>query len=282
MATADATAPGAVQRLGAKVERAVSDVGDLSLFVFRILRWTLRPPGAARCCRSSTRSASAAFRWSRSPACSSAWCWPCSPTPSSTQSAWPRASARSSTCRWCANWGRVLAATMLAGRVGGAMAAELATMRITEQIDALACLGANPVHYLAVPRFLACVLLIPLLTIMANFMGVHGRGADRDSPDLPRRRPLLLAEHRRATWSLWDLIGRADQADVLRRRHRHHQLPPRLPQRRRRRGRRPGGDAGVRVVVHRHPGPGLLPGAVPQQPATTSSGPTGAKGVCDA
>ena len=70
--------------------------------------------------------------------------------------------------------GPVLAATMLAGRVGSAMAAELATMRITEQIDALACLGVNPVHYLVVPRFLACVLLIPLLTIVANFMGVLG------------------------------------------------------------------------------------------------------------
>jgi phospholipid/cholesterol/gamma-HCH transport system permease protein len=70
--------------------------------------------------------------------------------------------------------GPVLAATMLAGRVGSAMSAELATMRVTEQIDALACLGVNPVHYLVVPRFLACVLLIPLLTIMANFMGVMG------------------------------------------------------------------------------------------------------------
>jgi phospholipid/cholesterol/gamma-HCH transport system permease protein len=70
--------------------------------------------------------------------------------------------------------GPVLAAVMLAGRVGSAMAAELATMRITEQIDALACLGANPVHYLGTPRFLACVLLIPLLTILANFMGVLG------------------------------------------------------------------------------------------------------------
>jgi phospholipid/cholesterol/gamma-HCH transport system permease protein len=70
--------------------------------------------------------------------------------------------------------GPVLAATMLAGRVGSAMAAELATMRITEQLDAMACLGVNPVHYLVVPRFLACVLLIPLLTIMANFMGVMG------------------------------------------------------------------------------------------------------------
>lgn len=70
--------------------------------------------------------------------------------------------------------GPVLAATMLAGRVGSAMAAELATMRITEQVDALTCLGVDPVQYLGTPRFLACVLLIPLLTIVANFMGIMG------------------------------------------------------------------------------------------------------------
>jgi phospholipid/cholesterol/gamma-HCH transport system permease protein len=70
--------------------------------------------------------------------------------------------------------GPTLAATMLAGRVGSAMAAELGTMRISEQIDALDCLGVNSVHHLVVPRFLACVLLIPLLTILANFMGIMG------------------------------------------------------------------------------------------------------------
>ncbi len=70
--------------------------------------------------------------------------------------------------------GPVLAATMLAGRVGSSMAAELGTMRVTEQIDALASMGANPVHYLVVPRFLGCLLLIPALTIMADFMGVAG------------------------------------------------------------------------------------------------------------
>ena len=70
--------------------------------------------------------------------------------------------------------GPVLAATMLAGRVGSAMAAELGTMRVTEQIDALAAMGANPIRYLVVPRFLACLLLIPTLTIMADFMGVAG------------------------------------------------------------------------------------------------------------
>ncbi|MCC6126281.1 MAG: ABC transporter permease [Pirellulales bacterium] len=70
--------------------------------------------------------------------------------------------------------GPVLAATMLAGRVGSAMAAELGTMRVTEQIDALASMGANPIHYLVVPRFLACLLLIPALTLMADFMGALG------------------------------------------------------------------------------------------------------------
>jgi phospholipid/cholesterol/gamma-HCH transport system permease protein len=70
--------------------------------------------------------------------------------------------------------GPVLAATMLAGRVGSAMAAELGTMRVTEQIDALTSMGANPIHHLVVPRFLACLLLIPSLTIMADFMGVAG------------------------------------------------------------------------------------------------------------
>jgi phospholipid/cholesterol/gamma-HCH transport system permease protein len=70
--------------------------------------------------------------------------------------------------------GPVLAATMLAGRIGSAMAAELATMRVTEQVDALSCLGAHPLHYLVVPRLLACGLLIPFLTVMADFMGIMG------------------------------------------------------------------------------------------------------------
>ncbi len=70
--------------------------------------------------------------------------------------------------------GPVLAATMLAGRVGSAMAAELGTMRVTEQVDALSTLGAHPLHYLVVPRLLACALLVPLLTIMADFMGIMG------------------------------------------------------------------------------------------------------------
>jgi phospholipid/cholesterol/gamma-HCH transport system permease protein len=70
--------------------------------------------------------------------------------------------------------GPVLAAVMLSGRVGSAMAAELATMRVTEQLDALACLGVDPVKYLASPRVLACLILLPLLTVIADLMGLVG------------------------------------------------------------------------------------------------------------
>lgn len=68
--------------------------------------------------------------------------------------------------------GPVLAAVMLAGRVGSAMAAELGTMKVTEQIDALDALGADPVKTLVVPRVWACVLLIPTLTLMADGIGI--------------------------------------------------------------------------------------------------------------
>ncbi|MEQ9408106.1 MAG: ABC transporter permease [Fuerstiella sp.] len=68
--------------------------------------------------------------------------------------------------------GPVLAATMLAGRVGSSMAAELGTMRVTEQIHAISALGADPIRYLVVPRFLACVALIPLLTAIADGIGI--------------------------------------------------------------------------------------------------------------
>ena len=70
--------------------------------------------------------------------------------------------------------GPVLAATMLAGRVGSSVAAELGTMRVTEQIDALTSMGVSPIHYLVVPRFLACLILIPALAVIADSTGVFG------------------------------------------------------------------------------------------------------------
>ncbi len=70
--------------------------------------------------------------------------------------------------------GPVLAAVMVAGRVGCALAAELGTMRVTEQLDALRAMAADPVPYLVVPRFLACLIMTPILTIYSNLLGVGG------------------------------------------------------------------------------------------------------------
>ena len=70
--------------------------------------------------------------------------------------------------------GPVLAAVILAGRVGGAITAELGTMRVTEQLDALTAMGANPIRRLVVPRFLAIVSMTPVLTVFSAIIGMVG------------------------------------------------------------------------------------------------------------
>ncbi len=70
--------------------------------------------------------------------------------------------------------GPVLASVMLAGRVGGALAAELGTMNVTEQLDALRVMGTDPIQFLVVPRFLACVLLTPMLAVYSDIAGIIG------------------------------------------------------------------------------------------------------------
>lgn len=70
--------------------------------------------------------------------------------------------------------GPVLAGLMVAGRVSAAMAAELGTMRVTEQIDALTTLSTNPKKYLVAPRLIAGVIVLPLLVLVADIIGVFG------------------------------------------------------------------------------------------------------------
>jgi len=70
--------------------------------------------------------------------------------------------------------GPVLTGMVIAGRMGSAVAAEIGTMQVTEQIDALYTLAANPVKYLGVPRFLAFTLMLPLLTVFADIVGWVG------------------------------------------------------------------------------------------------------------
>lgn len=74
----------------------------------------------------------------------------------------------------CRELAPVLTAVVLAGRVGSAFAAEIGTMRVTEQIDALLILRTDPIDYLVIPRVIACCLMLPILTIMCMVTGMMG------------------------------------------------------------------------------------------------------------
>ncbi|MBT8212278.1 MAG: ABC transporter permease, partial [Acidimicrobiia bacterium] len=68
----------------------------------------------------------------------------------------------------------VLSGLVIAGRAGSAMGAELGTMRVTEQIDALEVMATNPIHYLVVPRVWATTIMLPLLVLLADGLGIFG------------------------------------------------------------------------------------------------------------
>ncbi|MEE8329406.1 MAG: ABC transporter permease [Thermodesulfovibrionia bacterium] len=70
--------------------------------------------------------------------------------------------------------GPVLTALIVTGRAGAAMAAELGTMRVTEQIDAMETLAVNPIKHLVLPRFLAGLIMLPFLTVISNIVGIMG------------------------------------------------------------------------------------------------------------
>ena len=70
--------------------------------------------------------------------------------------------------------GPLITAFVVIGRSGSAFAAEIGTMKVTEEIDALETMAVNPIHFLVTPKFLAMIVMLPCLTIWANFMGVLG------------------------------------------------------------------------------------------------------------
>lgn len=74
----------------------------------------------------------------------------------------------------CRELGPVLTAFIVSGRAGSSMAAELGTMRVTDQIDALESMAVNPIHYLVVPRMVAAVIMLPILASLFDFMGTIG------------------------------------------------------------------------------------------------------------
>lgn len=74
----------------------------------------------------------------------------------------------------CRELSPILVGLIVAGRVGSAMAAELGSMKVTEQIDALYTLAVNPIQYLIVPRMIACFLMMPVLTLFGDIVGISG------------------------------------------------------------------------------------------------------------
>lgn len=106
--------------------------------------------------------------------------------------------------------GPVLAAVMLAGRVGGALTAELGTMNVTEQIDALRVMGTDPIRYLVIPRFLTCVLLTPILTVYSDTLGILGGWLVTVKMfGVPSAPYWYYASHGVGTWALMEGISKA-------------------------------------------------------------------------
>jgi phospholipid/cholesterol/gamma-HCH transport system permease protein len=99
----------------------------------------------------------------------------------------------------------VLTAVVIAGRVGSAFAAEIGTMRVTEQIDALYMLKTNPIDYLVTPRVLACCLMLPILTILSLVTGLTGGILIADN--LYDISSSVFLRSARNFLELWDLIS---------------------------------------------------------------------------
>ena len=99
----------------------------------------------------------------------------------------------------------VLTAVVLAGRVGSAFAAEIGTMRVTEQIDALYVLKTDPIDYLVTPRVLACCLMLPILTVLALVTGMTGGLVVADR--LYGLSPIVFLDSARNFLGVWDIVS---------------------------------------------------------------------------
>jgi phospholipid/cholesterol/gamma-HCH transport system permease protein len=100
--------------------------------------------------------------------------------------------------------GPVLIAVIVIGRSGSAVAAELGTMKVSEEIEALEVMAINPIQYLVVPRFLAMLIMLPTLTIIGNYLGVLGGWAVcRFALDFNTAGYVLRALQSADTWDLY-------------------------------------------------------------------------------
>jgi phospholipid/cholesterol/gamma-HCH transport system permease protein len=107
----------------------------------------------------------------------------------------------------------VLTAVILAGRVGSAFAAEIGTMQVTEQIDALLMLKTDPIDYLVIPRVIACCLMLPILTILSFITGMSG--GLLIATNMYGIDDTVFLESARNFLSVWDLISAAVKGGVF-------------------------------------------------------------------
>jgi phospholipid/cholesterol/gamma-HCH transport system permease protein len=107
----------------------------------------------------------------------------------------------------------VLTAVVIAGRVGSAFAAEIGTMKVTEQIDALYMLRTDPIDYLVAPRVLACCLMLPILTILSLLTGMSGGLIVANS--LYDISPTVFLRSAQSFLQVWDLFSSAIKAFVF-------------------------------------------------------------------
>ena len=151
----------------------------------------------------------------------------------------------------CSELGPVLTALMVAGRVGAAMAAEIGTMKVTEQIDALRTLATHPVDYLVVPRLLASFISLPLLTAESIVIGILASGYLVGVFLLEIDPGYLYYNMLKYTASVDVMVGH-HQGVHFRRHCGHHRLLQGHDLRRRRRRRGPRHHRGGRLCLHHH------------------------------
>jgi phospholipid/cholesterol/gamma-HCH transport system permease protein len=107
----------------------------------------------------------------------------------------------------------VLTAVVLAGRVGSAFAAEIGTMRVTEQIDALYMLKTDPIDYLVIPRVLACSLMLPILTVFAFIAGITGGiFISSNLYDIPHS---AFVSSIRSFLQVWDIVSSSVKGSIF-------------------------------------------------------------------
>ena len=98
----------------------------------------------------------------------------------------------------------VIGGLIIAGRVGSSMGAEIGTMRVTEQIDALEVMATDPIHYLMVPRVWAMVLMLPMLVLLGDFIGIVG--GYMVAVSLMGSNPVVYVQNTFQYMDLWDLF----------------------------------------------------------------------------